>query len=320
MSALEEQFALQLNSRGGLGLGRKWALGNEYVPRDKCLFCGTAFYAPPTQRARGGGKLCSTKCAGAYRTANRKPGYAYTCKRCGKTGMARKKQTYCSKECVLLARSPTERRCLNCKEAIKGAGLKYCSLKCRGAATCGQNNHGWKDKPMSQCVGCGKVYRARPGDRGLVCSMECWGKIKTKMFPGAPHPTGKGGKRDDLDGLYVRSRWEANWARYLNFLLKHGKILNWEYEPDTFEFHTIKKGTRFYTPDFKVFELNGKINYHEIKGYLDAAGQTKLTRMKRFYPNISLILIQKDEYRAVARKVAAMIPFWEVDAKKGRFG
>ena len=28
----------------------------------------------------------------------------------------------------------------------------------------------------------------------------------------------KSGRRDDLGGLFVRSSWEANYARYLNFL------------------------------------------------------------------------------------------------------
>ena len=53
------------------------------------------------------------------------------------------------------------------------------------------------------------------------------------------------GKREDLNNLFVRSSWEANYARYLNWLVGLGEIKSWEYEPEEFEFKTIKKGNRF---------------------------------------------------------------------------
>ncbi len=58
------------------------------------------------------------------------------------------------------------------------------------------------------------------------------------------------GRAPDLGDTYFRSRWERNWARYLNFLVQHGEITGWEYEPKTFWFHKIKRGTRSYKPDF----------------------------------------------------------------------
>ena len=64
------------------------------------------------------------------------------------------------------------------------------------------------------------------------------------------HTTARGGKRADLANRYFRSSWEAKWARYLNWLASLHEIWGWEYEPQTFEFVEIKKGTRFYTPDF----------------------------------------------------------------------
>ena len=33
-----------------------------------------------------------------------------------------------------------------------------------------------------------------------------------------------GGKREDLGGLYVRSAWEANYCRYLSWLIEQGEI------------------------------------------------------------------------------------------------
>lgn len=120
----------------------------------------------------------------------------------------------------------------------------------------------------------------------------------------------RGGRRSDLGDQYFRSSWEANYARYLTFLEKLGEIDRWEYEPDTFEFHGIKRGTRFYTPDFKVWE-DGEFEYFEIKGYMDAKSRTKLKRMGKYHPDVKINLIGADEYRALARDVEPLIPGWE---------
>jgi hypothetical protein len=122
---------------------------------------------------------------------------------------------------------------------------------------------------------------------------------------------GRGGKREDLGGLFVRSSWEANYARYLNWLLSLGEIRAWEYEPDTFEFTKIKRGSRFYTPDFKVTTPDGYIEYHEVKGWMDQESATKLKRMRKYYPAVVVHLIDKDVYSAIARKVKGFIPNWE---------
>lgn len=119
-----------------------------------------------------------------------------------------------------------------------------------------------------------------------------------------------GGRRDDLGGQYFRSCWEANWARYLNWLIEQGAIARWEYEAETFEF-PVRRGSRFYTPDFKVWNSDNTIEYHEIKGYMDQRSATKLSRMARYYPQIKIIVIDKSCYGDVARKVGGMIPEWE---------
>lgn len=125
------------------------------------------------------------------------------------------------------------------------------------------------------------------------------------------HSSGKGGKRESLGGLYVRSKWEANFALYLNFLQQQGKIEKWEYEPDTFGF-PIKRGSRFYTPDFKVFLKGGYVEYYEIKGYMDQRSATKLKRMKKYYPAVKVILIEREWFRAIKRQgYDKLIPDWE---------
>lgn len=118
------------------------------------------------------------------------------------------------------------------------------------------------------------------------------------------------GTRPDL-GFFVRSRWEANYARYLKFLQERKQILRFEYEPDTFWFEQIKRGCRSYTPDFKVWTSAEKYEYHEVKGYMDQKSRTKLDRMKRYYPNEKVVLIDEPYYKDLKNKLSRMIPNWE---------
>ena len=98
---------------------------------------------------------------------------------------------------------------------------------------------------------------------------------------------------------YFRSSWEVVYARYLEFLKDKKEIKKWEYESDTFWFEKIKRGVRSYTPDFKVFNNDGTIEYHEVKGYMDAKSKTKLKRMTKYYPEIKMVLIDKSVYKEI---------------------
>lgn len=121
----------------------------------------------------------------------------------------------------------------------------------------------------------------------------------------------KGGKREDLGGMYFRSAWEANYARWLNFLVAQGEISKWEYEAERFEFEGIKRGHRSFTPDFKVTNCDGAIEYHEVKGWMDPASKTKLKRMAKYHPKVTIILIEKDAYHAIAKECKNLIANWE---------
>ena len=128
---------------------------------------------------------------------------------------------------------------------------------------------------------------------------------------GNPRRRSRGGKRGDLGGLYVRSAWEANYCRYLNWLVELGEIISWEYEPDTFWFENIKRGTRFYTPDFKITNTDNSIEYHEVKGRMDQKSRTRLKRMAKYYPDVKIVVIDSEAYRALAKDVRGFIPNWE---------
>lgn len=123
---------------------------------------------------------------------------------------------------------------------------------------------------------------------------------------------GNQGKRPDLDNTFFRSSWEANYARYLNFLISQKQLYKWEFEPDTFWFHEIKRGTRSYLPDFKIWETETSTPYYvEVKGWMDAKSKTKLKRMEKYYPNIEVRIVGEKEYKEIKRKVAPFIKNWE---------
>lgn len=119
----------------------------------------------------------------------------------------------------------------------------------------------------------------------------------------------RGGTREDL-GFYVRSAWEANYARYLKWLEAQNLIAQWRYEPRTFEF-PVKRGTRIYTPDFEVTSTDNIVEWHEVKGWMDAKSRVRLKRFAKYYPEETLVLIDEPVYRDLARNISPMIEDWE---------
>lgn len=108
---------------------------------------------------------------------------------------------------------------------------------------------------------------------------------------------------------YFRSTWEANYARYLDFLVTSDSIQWWEYEPETFWFEKIKRGTRSYLPDFKIYNADGSHHWVEVKGYMDAKSKTKIKRFHKYYPKEKLIVVDKTWFKE--NKKHAQFLGWE---------
>jgi len=115
-----------------------------------------------------------------------------------------------------------------------------------------------------------------------------------------------GGKRH-----YFRSKQEANYGRFLEFLKQRGMIKEWEHEPETFWFKEVKRGINNYKPDFKITNLDGSIEYHEVKGWMDSRSKTKIKRFEKYYPHLKLKVIGVKWYRAASRKLYKIIQGWE---------
>lgn len=188
------------------------------------------------------------------------------------------------------------------KEEKKKAGKKYHTPEYRKKVAV-RVREMWKD-PNS--ILNSEEFKQMQSDRFMRLQHQA---IKGNK-PLAGHSRGKGGTREDL-GIYVRSSWEANYARYLNFLKERGFIHDWDFETDIFYFEKIKRGIRSYTPDFKVWKTENEYEYHEVKGYMDPKSLTKLERMNKFYPREKIYVIGQEEYKEI-KKLSVFIENWEV--------
>lgn len=115
---------------------------------------------------------------------------------------------------------------------------------------------------------------------------------------------------------FFRSRWEANYARYLQLLKEKGEIIDWEHEPQTFWFLEIMRGSRSYLPDFKITKLDGTHYWIEVKGWMDSRSLTKLKRFAKYYPDEVLVLIRGDWFKKNSDELMRVIPDWEIELKK----
>ena len=121
----------------------------------------------------------------------------------------------------------------------------------------------------------------------------------------------KSGYREDLGKIYFRSAWEANYARFLNYMIALGAVEWWEYEPETFWFEAIKRGVRSYKPDFRVKWTAESPRFVEVKGWMDPKSKTKLKRMKKYHPGVIVEVVGNKEYQGIKRKWSSFIQNWE---------
>ncbi|MAG79043.1 hypothetical protein CMI40_01560 [Candidatus Pacearchaeota archaeon] len=118
---------------------------------------------------------------------------------------------------------------------------------------------------------------------------------------GKPAEHGKHSFRIDL-GHHCRSKWEAN---YIRFLLWMGK--KYKYESKTFIIKLPNGVKSTYTPDFLI----NMEEWHEIKGWKDRSKIRKWELFQQQYPKEKFILIDKDKYKDIEKLYKYIVPNWE---------
>lgn len=112
--------------------------------------------------------------------------------------------------------------------------------------------------------------------------------------------------------IFLRSRWEANYARYLEYLKQNKRIIDWDYETQTFLFKNGREDRCFaYVPDFEILTKSRDVVFHEVKGWYDERSRIKIKKMRQEYPSITLKLIRERQYKKIKEKYANKIPNWE---------
>lgn len=159
-----------------------------------------------------------------------------------------------------------------------------------------------KSKEMWKNIDIKKLEKRRLKQRETKIKNNTLNPMKNQSNP---YSRTKSGKRKDLNNTYFRSSWEANIARFYNYLK-----IEWQYEPKTFVFKNITRGIVSYTPDFY---LPKEDKWIEVKGWMDGKSKTKLKRFKQQYPEEykKLKLITEKEYNEIKRKVSSYIKNWE---------
>lgn len=134
---------------------------------------------------------------------------------------------------------------------------------------------------------------------------------KQPMTSNGSFPNVQRGNYETSKGTtFFRSKWEANYSVYLDFLIKQKVIRDWEFEAQTFFFEKIKSGTKKYIPDFKVTMIDGSTEFHEVKGFQAAKDKTKWRRMAKYFPDVKLVIIDKAFYNDLVKKMKTVLKFY----------
>ncbi len=113
------------------------------------------------------------------------------------------------------------------------------------------------------------------------------------------------GKREDIGGIFFRSRWEANLARLFNKF-----EIEWLYENKRFQFPEEDDNVISYCPDFYLPNLDIWV---EVKGWMDDASVKRLERLKKYYPDEyeKLVIVDEKLYYELEKQYAHEIEKWE---------
>ncbi len=132
-------------------------------------------------------------------------------------------------------------------------------------------------KEKAYFVGRSTVKRTRAVKKEVVTTTLIE-KPKRKGSRGNAFQHTRTGARSDLNGLVVRSNWEANFVRVLNL-----HKIPFQFEPLSFRFPPNPKTgiAPSYIPDFYLPEQD---EFVEVKGYLDGRGRNKLRKFRKHFP------------------------------------
>ncbi len=156
----------------------------------------------------------------------------------------------------------------------------------------------YKGRPIEARIGVERAARIREitSKRNTGRGNPMYGRSHT-----GPSAYSAAGYREDI-GHYVRSSWEADFARVLKFL-----SLAYEYEPERFTLRRDDGTTMTYAPDFYV---PAESCWYEIKGWMDHRSAEKIRLFREQYPDERLFVVDKTQFAELQMKYQGFVR-WE---------
>lgn len=96
----------------------------------------------------------------------------------------------------------------------------------------------------------------------------------------------RSGRRKPIRSM---NAWESAYSLVLHARMLAGEIESYLFEP----WHFALGARRHYTPDFLVWFPDGRVEAHEVKGYLWDRDAVRLDWFVREYPTIPLIVVRR---------------------------
>lgn len=102
-----------------------------------------------------------------------------------------------------------------------------------------------------------------------------------------------------LDGITFDSKDEMKYYEYLKMLKIQGGIINFELQPKytlipAFKYFGKARRAMTYTPDFKIYHLDGTEELIDIKGFGTQQGELRRKLFEYFYPKEKLTWIARN--------------------------
>ena len=85
------------------------------------------------------------------------------------------------------------------------------------------------------------------------------------------------------------NKLELAYSQLLEFRRKAGEIDRWDYEPEKLRL----ADKTFYTPDFRVIDLDGAVEFHETKGFMRDDAVVKIKVAAETHPYVFKLIFFK---------------------------
>lgn len=176
---------------------------------------------------------------------------------------------------------------VNIRSSIKNIKCNDCKILVKTCKNCGEKFK-TKNKKVNSCS---KSCSSQLTWKGIRENIDEYKKLKSEMlkeqykngrkvYGGNNHVPWYDYKRHDNIQLKVQGTYELRTCKILDEWLMQGKIKNWEYTNDRYEYIGEDNEPHTYLIDFKVYNHDNTFYYVEVKGRIKTIDNIKWSSVK----------------------------------------